>query len=650
MISQATIDKIFETARIEEVISDFVSLKKNGSSLKGLSPFSNEKTPSFMVSPAKQIFKDFSSNKGGNVVSFLMEHEHYTYPEALRFLAKRYNIEIEETGQSDEEKQQRSERESLFLINEYANKYFQKQLWESEKGKLIGHGYFKERGFNDQTIKEFQLGYSPNEYEALSKAALKDSYQLEFLEKSGLVKINGSNNTDRFRGRVMFPILSHTGRVLGFGGRTLEANAKIAKYLNSPESEIYHKSKTLYGIFQAKSELSKKDECLLVEGYTDVISLHQASVKNVVASSGTSLTVDQINLIKRFTNNITILFDGDAAGIKASLRGIDMILKEGMNVKVLLFPDGQDPDSFAKAHSSEDLESFISAEKKDFLQYKTQLLLTDAGDSPLEKSKVAREICKSIAVIPDALEREAYVQECARLLKLEERILFSELAQMRKANFKDLERESKREEDREVRLNLIKDENQPELSSEEYLQEKAVLSLLLNFANVMMPPEETKEGEKDNVEFEEEKVGEYLILELDQDNISFYHKPYQLVYETIKEHFNTTGEVLSSQQLIQNKNKEIVNVVADLISEKHQLNNWKKQKVHVTPLEELAPRFAIESQLRLKQLRLSASIHEIKLKIRELETSGSSLELISSLNDLNKLKIKINERLNRVVG
>ena len=401
MISKNTIDQVYETARVEEVIGDFVGLKKSGTNFKGLSPFTQERSPSFMVSPVKQIWKDFSSGKGGNVVAFLMEHEHFSYPEAIRYLAKKYNVEIEETEQTDAEKEKLNERESMFLVAEHANTYFKQTLWEASEGKAIGLTYFKERGFTDETIKKFDLGYSPQEKDAFTKTALKNGFQLEFLEKTGLSIVNESYQVDRFRGRVMFPIKSLSGRVVGFGGRILGDNKKTAKYLNSPESEIYHKSKVLYGIYEAKQSIAKEDVCYLVEGYTDVIQMVQSGVTNVVSSSGTALTELQIRLIQRLTQNIVVLFDGDAAGLRASLRGIDMILAQGMNVKVCSFPEGEDPDSFAKKNSQEAIELFFKENAKDFIQFKASLLLEDAANDPVKKAATIRDIVESISKIPD---------------------------------------------------------------------------------------------------------------------------------------------------------------------------------------------------------------------------------------------------------
>lgn len=656
MISNESIDRIFETARIEEVIADFVTLKKAGSSFKGLSPFVNEKTPSFIVSPAKQIYKDFSSGKGGNVVSFLMEHEHYSYPEALKWLAQRYNIEIEETGQTDAQKQKRSEKESLYLVNEFANKYFQNQLWNSEEGKSIGLSYFKERGFTEETIKEFQLGYSPNEYEALTNAAQKEQYSLEFLVKSGVTKEGNGRTTDRFRGRVMFPILSHTGRVLGFGGRTLMKDAKIAKYLNSPESEIYHKSKTLYGIFQAKNELSKQDNCLLVEGYTDVISLNQAGVKNVVASSGTSLTKDQIVLIKRYTKNVTILYDGDSAGIKASLRGIDMILEEGLSVQVLLFPDGEDPDSFAKKVSSTELTDYINEEKQDFLRFKAALLLKEAGHNPLEKSKAARDIVESIAVIPDALQRNAYIQECAHVLQMQERILFTELAQVMKNVAVRQEKEQQREEKASARLQVVENEPAPSAldigATQHYEQERSLCWLLLNYGQHLCTFHDNHEGDEEDEDYEpeQETVAEYIVSELAMDEISFNNVAFNEILQSFTHAFDEHGQILNSDHFVRKEGSTIVNVVVDLVTEKHELHDWKRQKVYLPEKTAFVKNYTIQSVLRYKEKRISDLIRQIQTDLKNADNVAEELvRKIETFNKLNALRAQIDKELNRVV-
>lgn len=662
MITQQTIDKIFETSRIEEVIGDFVTLKKSGSNYKGLSPFSNEKTPSFMVSPGKQIFKDFSSGKGGNVVSFLMDHEHYSYPEALKYLARKYNIEIEETGQSDEEKEKRSERESLFLVNEFANDYFQNQLWITEEGKNIGLSYFRERGFTDETIKEFQLGYSPEDWEALTNHAQKESYQLEYLLKTGLTTERNGRHSDRFRARVMFPILSHTGRVLGFGGRTLQKEAKIAKYLNSPESEIYHKSKTLYGLFQAKNELSREDNCLLVEGYTDVISLHQAGVKNAVASSGTSLTKEQITLIKRYTQNITMLYDGDPAGIKASLRSIDLILEEGMNVQVLLFPEGEDPDSYAHKVSTTELKEFIDDEKQDFLRFKASLLLKEAGNNPLEKSKAAREIVESIAIIPDALQRNAYVQECASVLQMEERILFSELAQVRKNLEQREAKEQRRKEQANARLEVVdKTEEQPKTGisgfseTKHFEQEQALCWLLLTYGEKRYEfhehdEEEPANEEEEAVEETEESVAEYILTELAEDEMEFNHPIFNKILLKMTEVLDEKSEVLTSEYFLRQDDPELVNAVVNLITEKYELHDWRRKKIFIPESDYFVKNYTMQAVLRYREKRIGDIISEIQHKLKNAEDPGTELvSNIETLNKLNKLRVQINSELNRVV-
>lgn len=392
--------------RVEEVIGDFVQLKKAGSNFKGLSPFSNERTPSFMVSPVKQIWKDFSSGKGGNAIAFLMEHEHFTYPEAIRYLAKKYNIEIEETEQTEDEKAKADERESLYIVSDFARSFFEDTLFSNEEGKAIGLTYFKERGFTEQTIKKFQLGYSPDSWTAFTDEALKKGYQLEFLDKTGLTIVKEDRNFDRFKGRVMFPIHSMSGRVLGFGGRILSQDKKAAKYLNSPESDIYHKSKILYGIYQAKQHIAKADNCYLVEGYTDVIQMHQKGIENVVASSGTALTPEQIRLVNRLTSNITMLYDGDAAGLRASIRGVDLILEQGMNVKICTFPEGEDPDSFARKTAYEDLVLYLEENATDFIRFKANLLMEEAKNDPVKKADTIRDMVVSISKISDLIKQE----------------------------------------------------------------------------------------------------------------------------------------------------------------------------------------------------------------------------------------------------
>ncbi|WP_285059498.1 DNA primase [Pedobacter ginsengisoli] len=437
MINQDTIGKIMDTARIEEVVGDFVPLKKRGSSLIGNCPFHNEKTPSFHVSVAKGIYKCFGCGKGGDSVHFIMDHEKYSYPEALKYLANKYNIEVEEIAQSPQNIEAQNARESLYIVSEYAANYFANELWTGEEGRAIGLSYFKERGFREDIVKKFQLGYSPDVWDALIQSSVAAGHKEDYLERTGLAIRNDKGKLyDRFRGRVMFPIHNFTGRIIGFGGRTLKTDKNVPKYVNSPESEIYHKSNVLYGLFHAKKAIRDADNCYLVEGYADVLSVHQAGIENVVASSGTSLTTEQIRLIGRFTQNVTILYDGDAAGIKASLRGLDMILEEGLNVKVVLFPDGHDPDSYMHHVGSGEFKKYIENTRKDFILYKASILLKEAGTDPIKRAGIIRDIVESIAKIPDDIKASVFIRECSGLLQIEERTLLSELNKIRAAKFK----------------------------------------------------------------------------------------------------------------------------------------------------------------------------------------------------------------------
>lgn len=432
MIDQATIDKIMAATDIVDVVSDFVSLRRRGANYWGLCPFHDDRSPSFSVSPSKGVCKCFSCGKGGSAIHFIMEHEQLSYYEALKYLAKKYNIEVHEKELSDEERQKRSERENMFVINTFAQEFFSKSLLETDEGRSVGLAYFKERGFNEDIIRKFGLGYSPEKRDALAVEAQKRGYKIDYLLKTGLCR-EGQNGRiyDLFSGRVMFPVYSVSGKVVAFGGRILKSGVKISKYFNSPESDIYHKSDELYGIYQAKRAIEKERRCYLVEGYTDVLSMHQSGIENVVASSGTALTHGQIRLIHRFTDNITVLYDGDAPGIKASLRGIDLLLQEGLNIKVVLLPDGEDPDSFSKSQSAESFTRYIKEHETDFIRFKTQLLLEDAGEDPIKRADIISNIVESISLIPDAIVRSVYVQECSRLLQIDEQVLLSELNKRR---------------------------------------------------------------------------------------------------------------------------------------------------------------------------------------------------------------------------
>ena len=668
MISRSTIDRVFETARVEEVIGEFVQLKKAGSNFKGLSPFVDEKSPSFMVSPVKQIWKDFSTGKGGNAISFLMEHEHYTYPEAIKWLAKKYNIEIEETEQSSEEKAQMNERESMFLVSTYAKDYFHDIMLNSNKGKAIGLSYFKERGFRDDIIKTFELGYCLDEWDAFTKAAIAKGYDLKYLASTGLTIVKENKQFDRFKGRVLFPIHSMSGRILGFGGRILKVDKKAAKYLNSPESDIYHKSKILYGLFQAKKEIAKQDNCYLVEGYTDVISFHQSGVENVVASSGTALTSDQIRLVNRLTKNITVLFDGDAAGIRASIRGIDLILEQGMNVKVVQFPDGEDPDSFAKSHSNEELKKYLEDSAQDFINFKVSLLLKDSNNDPIKKAGVIRDIVMSISKIPDGIQREVYVQECARIMDISERVLFSELAQIIAKGVQEKNKVSRQQN------NAQQDPNAPPpeyFLAQEQAQmgvvkggvvslekideiskfEKEIIKILLLHGNkdAEFIEEIESEDEEGKVLLSSRKynnnVSAEIYVHLQDDEMEFTNTIFQEIYTEIIHQLNQS-EKLEINALVNHQNKEIASTVTSILmdedEEKYQLSDWEGQKIEVKMA--LLSKQVNDVVFNLRRVLIGKKIEEL-IK----EATGEIAIDLETVKGYTNLRIRLFEKLNRVV-
>ncbi len=644
MISRQTIDTIFSSARVEEVIGDFVSLKRAGGNLKGLSPFADEKTPSFMVSPAKQIWKDFSTGKGGNVVTFLMEHEQFTYPEALRWLAKKYNIEIEEDReQTDEQKEELKQRESLYIISEFAKKYFIEQLNETEEGQNIGLSYFKERGFTKQIIDKFELGYSPAKRNAFTETAEKKGYGKSILEASGLsIYKENEFGIDRFRERVMFPIHSFSGRILGFGGRILRNDVKAAKYLNSPESEIYHKSKILYGIFQSKQAILKQNECLLVEGYTDVISLHQSGIENVVSSSGTALTPDQIRLIKRLTPNVTILYDGDAAGIKASFRGIDLILEQELNVKVLLFPEGEDPDSFAQKHSLEEIQKYIEENASDFIQFKAKVLLEDAKDSPVKKAELIRDIIHSISLIPNVIQRELYIQETSKLMDVREEVLFKELGQ--NLQRKQKEAKEKRESQPPPAMELVK-ENMVTINPRAIVEEE-IIRLIMQFGDLVV------ELKDDSGETYETTVIEEILHQFQENDLKLTNETYQSILEDVKLGFEEeelrTGDFFV--KLFEGGGK--TEIASEALMEKYSISeNWKnKLNIHIKPKEENISKDITDTILRYKTFFLEDVIKEYSEILKGEDISGEvrneQLEKIMILSDM---RAKIFRALNRVI-
>jgi DNA primase len=651
MISRSTIDRVFETARVEEVIGEFVQLKKAGSNFKGLSPFTDEKSPSFMVSPVKQIWKDFSTGKGGNAVSFLMEHEHYSYPEAIKFLAKKYNIEIEETVQSDQEKEQINERESMFLVSNFAKEYFHNVLLNTSQGKAIGLSYFKERGFREDIIKKFDLGYCLDTWDSFTNEALKKGYDIKYLASTGVTIVRENKQFDRFKGRVMFPIHSMSGRILGFGGRTLSSDNKTAKYVNSPESDIYHKSKILYGIYQSKKEIAKQDNCFLVEGYTDVISFYQSGIENVVASSGTALTSDQIRLVNRLTKNITVLFDGDAAGIRASIRGIDLILEQGMNVKVVTFPDGEDPDSFAKKHSEVALKEYLEESAQDFINFKVSLLMKEASNDPVKKAGLIRDIVTSISKIPDSIQREVYVQECSRIMEISERVLFSELAQLITKNTKDFNKTQQKEKQS---FEVVKKQTEQlkEVDSL-FILEREIIRILLLFGN-----QETDfvdfievEDEEGNIHVEKEKytnqVSKELYLNLQDDEIEFSNEIFQSIYYEMIHQLNQEDKI-EMEAFINHPNTNISSIVTSILmdDEKYSLSDWERKNIFVTEPEEILSKLVTDAILNLRRILIDKKIHELINPSQETTLENVDLEMIQNYTELKK---RLYSKLMRVV-
>jgi len=654
LITRETIDKVFETARVEEVIGDFVQLKRAGSNFKGLSPFSDERSPSFMVSPVKQIWKDFSSGKGGSVVTFLMEHEHFTYPEAIRYLAKKYNIEIEETEVSQEDKIEANEKESLYLVSEFAKTYFHDTLLNTEEGKAIGLSYFKERGFTNETIAKFGLGYSPETWDAFTKEALSKGYQLDYLEKVGLtIKREDGKHFDRFKGRVMFPIQSLSGRNLGFGGRILTNDKKAAKYLNSPESDIYHKSKVLYGIFHAKQAIAKQNNCYLVEGYTDVIQLHQAGIENVVASSGTALTPDQIRLINRLTKNITVLFDGDAAGLRASIRGIDLILEEGMNVKVCSFPDGDDPDSFARKNSYDDLVHYLENNAKDFIQFKASLLMNEANNDPIKKADLIRDMVVSISKIPDRIKREIYIQETARIMDISEQVLLNTLAQLVQ---KDIAEAGKKQKQEQKAFEVVK--NEPQVSQERvniiYELERKILEMLLlygsqeaDFDDYILKANE--EGEMvEEKETNTYKVFQRIYLSLQEDEVELAHPTFKEIYTDLIQYYNQ-NEAFNVEHYLMQLSPEHSQVVTDILmsEERELLHNWETKHIYVKTKTQNVGQYVSETIISLREYLINKLIQDLMGSF-QAEPETDLEELKTMINDYNKLKVSLTNKIGRI--
>ena len=631
MIDHGTIERILDAAEISDVISDFVTLRKRGVNMLGMCPFHNEKTPSFTVSPAKGIFKCFGCGKAGNSVNFIMEHESLTYPEALKWLAKKYHIDVVEHEDTEEQKQLNDERESLMIVSGFAQKYFTRFLWEENEGRTIGLSYFRERSFRDDVMKKFEVGYAPDGKTPFTDAAQKEGYKIDFLEKTGLTIKRDDWVRDRFAGRVMFPIHNLAGRVIAFGGRILKENKETAKYLNSPESEIYHKSKVVYGIFQAKREISKTDKCYLVEGYTDVLSMHQAGIENVVASSGTALTVDQIRLIKRFTPNITIIYDGDAAGIKASLRGIDLVLEEGMNVKVLLLPDGEDPDSYAKKMGASGFTNYIRENETDFIQFKTRLLLKDTEKDPVAKAKLNTDVIRSVSVIPDAITRSVYIKECSKLLDVNEEVLYNEVQKQKRKQNDDLQAIGVREQTRKAARQI---ETPKEIKPNQFLEEELVyLRFLLKFCNF---PLFEIEGENPG-ETELMSVGEFMISELEKDDLISENRLFRTIFQEVSENLDNKS-FDPWKHFVYHPNGEISKLATDLLSEKHNESKiWKRGGGYTEQEEDildlLIPKIINEYKLRLITILLPKIENEL---VEENEKIGNNPFTEEFLNKMQK--------------
>jgi DNA primase len=626
MIDQATVDRIIDAAQIVDVVSEFVTLRKRGVNYVGLCPFHNEKTPSFSVSPSKGLCKCFSCGKGGNAVHFIMEHEQLSYYEALKFLAKKYNIEIKERELSNEEKQAQNARESMFIVNGFARDYFQDILVNHIDGKAIGMAYFRQRGFRDDIIKKFQLGFSTDVRDALVQEAQRKGYQKEFLLKTGLCYEREDHSlNDRFRGRVIFPVHTLSGKVVAFGGRILTTDKKIAKYVNSPESEIYHKSSELYGIYFAKQAIVKQDRCFLVEGYTDVISMHQSGIENVVASSGTSLTSGQIRLIHRFTNNITVLYDGDMAGIKASIRGIDMLLEEEMNIKVVLLPDGDDPDSFARKHNATDFQAYINEHEVDFIRFKANLLIDEAGKDPMKRAELISDVVRSISVIPEAIVRSVYIRECSQLLRVEERLLQMEMGKLiekqqeknNKPTFNEAQFPPPVEENipEEIYQSFIPTEGKE--GSEFYEYERLIMSTLVRYGEKVMCNMTTEEGEEIPT-----TVIEYVTNDLKQDDLKFHNPIHRKILSEAKAHLKDNN-FICERYFIAHPDPFISKLAAELSSDRDQLSKYHTKGQHIVTDDERLHELVPSLMTSFKNAIIGEELKHIMYALQDPENSKS---------------------------
>ena len=698
MIDQPTIDRILDAANIVDVVSEFVTLRKRGVNYVGLCPFHADKTPSFYVSPAKNICKCFACGEGGTAVHFIMKHEQLNYFDALRFLAKKYNIEIQERELTEREKQIRSDRESMLIVNNWAGQYFSTLLHDHIEGRSVGMRYFAERGLREDTIRKFQLGYSLDQRDALYKAATKAGYKKEYLEKTGLViTYDNGNVNDRFRGRVIFPVHTLSGKIVAFGGRVLKKDEKTAKYVNSPESEIYHKSNELYGIYFAKQAIVRQDRCFLVEGYMDVIGMHQVGVENVVASSGTALTQGQIRLIHRFTNNITVLYDGDAAGIKAALRGIDMLLEEGMNVKVVLLPDGEDPDSFARSHGASEFAEFIRQNETDFIRFKTKLLLDEAGDDPIKRSALITDIIRSVAIIPDNIARSVYIRECAATMEIDEQVLLNEVNKIRLDKVRNTHPKANRNEPPAPTPNAevlpeypdiptfqpyvpeeetgtpspneppslpdgyIPEEEspspspQPERQTQEGLTAKGVPHSPFEAYELALLRYVVRYGERIIDEYEDEETGEkvflrvadYIQMDLERDDLTFYTPLFKRMLDEAADHCQEEGFV-ASRYFLSHPDPNVSMLGANLLSDKYQLSKYHSKFREIPQEEDMLKQLVLRDMYAIKEANILQQIKEVQQAIKEAQRQGDMeriFELLKKQNQLNEIKNILSKEL-----
>ena len=647
MIPQDTIMSIIDTVRIEEVVSDFVSLKKRGANLIGVCPFHKEKTPSFIVSPAKGIFKCFGCGKAGDSVRFIMEHEHYSYPEALRYLANKYGIIIEEKEQSPEELMAQNEREKMFNINTFAQQYFSNTMKNDEEGQAVGMSYFRERGFRDAIIDKFQLGYCLNQRDAFIQYAVKNGYSKDLLLKIGLASGSEDRMYDKYQGRVIFPIHNLTGKVIGFGARILSGDKTKAKYLNSPESEIYNKSQTLYGIYFAKNEISRLDECILVEGYADVLSMHQAGIENTVASSGTSLTTEQIRLISRYTKNITILYDGDNAGIHAALRGTDMILEEGMNVRIVLLPPDEDPDSFVQHHPIEEVRAYIENNAKDFISFKTQLLLKDAANNPIKKAEVVKDIVNTISVIPDAIFRATYIKECSRLMDMPEQSLMNELNKQLRAKIR---KNNPQQGQQDIIVEEVKTEPQNLNVSAVptgFYQEQELVKLLLMYGDTEIDIDGFDENNEPIIY--KVSVASLIVDDLKNDDLLFKDDTHRMIFDIFDRALDE-GILPKEQYFVSHENSKISELAATLLSSPYKLDDWNRKEIKVKTEEDVLSKLVITSVLRFKDMVLDEKRNELTRQIMETQDVEDQFALLVKKKKLDDLRIKINQELGIVIA